>query len=36
MDGGKVLQSDKKTVRYVVLLTPTENAWKVRILEAQP
>jgi len=36
MDGDKVLNSKQMTVRYTALLTPTENAWKVRILEATP
>lgn len=36
MDGDRVLNSKQMTVRYTALLTPTESAWKVRILEATP
>jgi hypothetical protein len=36
MDGSKVVHSEQATVNYVVLLTPTENSWKVRMLEAAP
>lgn len=34
MDGSKVVHSEQATVNYVALLTPTENSWKVRMLEA--
>ncbi len=36
MDGSKVLHSETKTVHYTAVMTPTENAWKVRMLEAAP
>lgn len=36
LDGSKVLHSEQATVNYVALLTPTENSWKVRMLEATP
>src|SRR3954451_4536547 len=35
MDGSKVVHSEQATVNYVALLTPTENSWKVRMLEAE-
>ena len=35
-DGGTLLKSDQGTVRYLAVLTPAENSWKVRILEAVP
>lgn len=35
-DGGKVLSSEHVQVRYLVLLTPAENSWKIRILEELP
>lgn len=36
LDGSKVVHSEQATVNYVALLTPTENSWKVRMLEAEP
>jgi hypothetical protein len=35
-DGGKVLSSEHIKSRYLVLLTPAENSWKIRILEELP
>jgi hypothetical protein len=35
-EGGKVLYSEHVHARYVVLLTPAENSWKVRILQEIP
>jgi hypothetical protein len=35
LDGSKVVHSEQATVNYVALLTPTENSWKVRMLEAE-
>jgi aminopeptidase N len=35
-DGEKVLSSEHVTLRYLVLLTPAENSWKIRILEELP
>jgi hypothetical protein len=36
MDGDKVVASEPGTIFYVVLMTPAENSWKVRDLEAVP
>ena len=36
MDGDKVVSSEQGTIFYVVLMTPAENSWKVRDLEAVP
>lgn len=35
-DGSKVLSSEHVKLRYLVLLTPAENSWKIRILEELP
>jgi hypothetical protein len=35
-DGGKLLSSERIQARYLVLLTPAENSWKVRILQEIP
>lgn len=35
-DGGTLLKSEQATVRYLAVLTPAENSWKVRILETVP
>lgn len=35
-DGSKVLSSERIKSRYLVLLTPAENSWKIRILEELP
>ena len=35
-DGGKVLSSEHIHARYLVLLTPAENSWKIRIMEELP
>jgi len=35
-DGGTLLKSEQGTVRYLAVLTPAENSWKVRILETVP
>ena len=31
-EGGKLLSSERVQARYLVLLTPAENSWKIRIL----
>ncbi len=36
LDGGKVLHSEQLTAHYLVLMTPAENSWKVRILQEEP
>lgn len=36
LDGDKVVATEPATVHYVVLMTPAENSWKVRDLEAVP
>lgn len=36
MDGGKVVATKAGTILYVVLMTPAENSWKVREIEAVP
>ncbi len=36
LDGDKVINSETATVNYVALLTPAENSWRVRVLEAVP
>lgn len=36
LDGGKVIHSERLTAHYVVLMTPAENSWKVRILQEVP
>lgn len=36
LDGDKVLSSQPGTINYIVLMTPAENSWKVRDLEAVP
>jgi hypothetical protein len=36
MDGDKIVHSEDATLHYVVLLTPAENSWKVRVLEVVP
>jgi hypothetical protein len=36
LDGGKVVHSERVTSHYVVLMTPAENSWKVRILQGVP
>jgi hypothetical protein len=33
LDGSRILYSEHVTVRYLVLLTPAENSWKVRVLQ---
>lgn len=33
LDSGKVTHSETMTARYLVLMTPAENSWKVRILQ---
>jgi hypothetical protein len=33
MDGGTVVKSQQVTQHYLVLLTPAENSWKVRVIE---
>ena len=34
LDGDKVVSSETATINYVALLTPAENGWRVRVLEA--
>lgn len=36
LDGGKVIHSERLTGHYLVLMTPAENSWKVRILQEVP
>jgi hypothetical protein len=36
LDGSKVVASEPATILYVVLMTPAENSWKIRDLEAVP
>ena len=36
LDGSKVIHSERVTGHYVVLMTPAENSWKVRILQEVP
>lgn len=36
LDGDKVVHSENTTMHYMVLLTPAENSWKVRLFEATP
>ena len=36
LDGDKVVAKQPGTVNYMVLMTPAENSWKVRDLEAVP
>lgn len=36
MDGDKVVATEPGTIHYMVLMTPAENSWKVRDLEAVP
>lgn len=33
LDGGKVIHSESMTARYLALMTPAENSWKIRILQ---
>jgi Rad3-related DNA helicase len=33
LDKGKVIHKETMTARYLVLMTPAENSWKVRILQ---
>lgn len=36
LDGGKVVHSEELTQPYLVLFTPAEDRWKVRLLEPLP
>lgn len=36
LDGGKVIHSERVTGHYLVLMTPAENSWKVRVLQEVP
>ncbi len=36
LDGDRVVHTEEVTARYVVLMTPTEVRWKVRVLQAVP
>ncbi len=36
LDGTKVVHSERVTAHYVVLMTPAENSWKVRVLQEVP
>jgi hypothetical protein len=36
LDGDRVVHTEEVTARYVVLMTPTEVRWKVRVLQAAP
>ncbi len=35
-DGSKVIHSEKLSAQYLVLMTPAENSWKVRLLQEIP
>ncbi len=35
-DGDKVIHSEKVSAQYIVLMTPAENSWKVRVLQEIP
>jgi hypothetical protein len=35
-DGSKVIHSEKLSAQYLVLITPAENSWKVRVLQEIP
>lgn len=36
LDGDKVIHSDRFTQHYLVVMTPAENRWKVRVLQELP
>jgi hypothetical protein len=36
LDGGKVIQNERVTIHYVVLMTPSADGWVVRYLQAVP
>jgi hypothetical protein len=36
LDGDKVVHSENANMHFMVLMTPAENSWKVRLLEATP
>lgn len=36
LDGNKVIATQPGTIFYMVLMTPAENSWKIRDLEAVP
>jgi hypothetical protein len=36
LDGSNVLSAEHVTARYLVLLTPAEDSWKVRGMEELP
>ena len=36
LDGDKVVATEPGTIHYMVLMTPAENSWKIRDLEAVP
>jgi hypothetical protein len=36
LDGSKVVQSQNVTQHYIVVMTPTEVTWKVRVLQEAP
>jgi hypothetical protein len=36
LERGKVLHSEQLTAQYLVLMTPAENSWKVRVLQEMP
>ena len=36
LDGGNVVHSERVTSHYMVLMTPAENSWKIRILQEVP
>ncbi|HEU5400934.1 MAG TPA: hypothetical protein VFU86_06230 [Terriglobales bacterium] len=35
-DGSKVIHSEKLSAQYLILMTPAENSWKVRVLQEIP
>lgn len=36
LDNGKVIHSEQVTQHFIVLMTPAENSWKVRLLQEVP
>jgi hypothetical protein len=36
LDGDKVVHREQLTAHYLTLLTPTENSWKIRVLQQVP
>ena len=36
LDGGKIIHSDQAQMQYFVVMTSTEDRWKLRVLESSP